>query len=316
MNNQLQPQSFFFCRQNLKQSSGVERFGRLLMSTLDNFLQSDQNFVLLRLLSQFWSVDHEKNIFSYIAQVAALWGTFENCPVSGGTLDPHHLILIWYTGGSFGLTPFWSDVIDYVECESLVRDVTKVKKVIRIGTTIHKFTDTDGKPVFLPCVSYHLPQTDVCLFPPQIYHQMHGGYLEVYGQSIQMKLCTCTISIDIIRDHTNLPVVHDSYVLVKAKRGLGPLMWSGLCRTCLSALDFFWEIHLVVSFICYPIRTIFLFLFPMCQWYREKEFVIPSEVATFVALETWYQYVLGQGPHAQADVWGTLWQMHHFSSYN
>jgi hypothetical protein len=77
------------------------------MSTIDNFLQSDQKFFQLpRLLSQFQSVDHEKNISTCIARVATLQGTFENCPVSGGTLDPRHLILIWNTGVSFGLTPF------------------------------------------------------------------------------------------------------------------------------------------------------------------------------------------------------------------
>ena len=68
---------------------------------------------------------------------------------------------------------------------------------------------------------------------------MHGGYSEVYGQSVQMKLCTSSIHIDIIHNHANLPVVHDSYVSEKAKRGLGPIMQSGLCQACLSALDFF-----------------------------------------------------------------------------
>jgi hypothetical protein len=77
------------------------------MSTLDNFLQSDQNFVQLpRLLSQSQSIDHEKNISSCIAQVAALWGTFENHHVSGGNLDPCQVILIWDSGVSFGLSPF------------------------------------------------------------------------------------------------------------------------------------------------------------------------------------------------------------------
>ncbi len=77
--------------------------------------------------------------------------------------------------------------------------------------------------MFLPCVSYHLPQTDVRLFSPQTYHQMHGGYSEVYGQSIKMKLRTSSIHIDIIWDQANLPVVHDSFVSEKAKRGLAPL---------------------------------------------------------------------------------------------
>jgi len=125
-----------------------------------------------------------------------------------------------------------------VECDIPVRDVTKVNRVIGIGTTLHKFYDTAGNPVFLPCISYHLPQTDVCLFSPQTYHQMHGGYSEVYAESIQMKLRTSTISITIEQGLTNLPIVHVSFVSEKAKRGLGPLMQSGLCQMHISALGF------------------------------------------------------------------------------
>jgi hypothetical protein len=154
-------------------------------------------------------------------------------------LNPHSLILIWDTGTSYGLTPFCSGFIDYVECDIPVWDVTKVNKIIGIGTTLHKFTDTDGKPVFLPCISYQLPQTDICLFSPQTYHQMHGGYSEVYTQSIHMKLRTTTISITIEQGLTNLPVVHDFFVSEKAKHGLGPLMHSGLCQTRIPVLDVF-----------------------------------------------------------------------------
>ncbi len=134
-----------------------------------------------------------------------------------------------------------------------------MNKVIRIGTTIHKFTDINRNPVFLPCVSYHLPQMDVRLFSPQTYHQMHGGYSEVYGKSILMMLHTSSIHIDIIRDQTNLPVVHDSFVSEKAKRGLLPLFWFGMCQTGLSVLDFFGEIEHSISTIvsnaesnCFP----------------------------------------------------------------
>jgi hypothetical protein len=179
--------------------------------------------------------------------------------MSGGNLDPRTLVLIWDTGASFGLTPFHSDFIGYVKCDIPVRDVTKVNKVIGIGTTVHKFMDTNGNPVFLPCVLYHLPQTDVRLFPPQTYHQMHGGYSEVYSQSVQMKLRTSCIQIDIVRDHANLPVVHDSYVSEKAKQGIGPIMQSRLCQARLSVLDFFGEIESSVSSIvdnaksnCFP----------------------------------------------------------------
>jgi hypothetical protein len=82
---------------------------------------------------------------------------------------------------SYGLTPFCSDFIDYMECDIPVQYDTKSNNVIGIGTTLPKFTDTDGKPVFLPCISYHLPQTDVHLFSPQTYHQMDSGYSEVYA---------------------------------------------------------------------------------------------------------------------------------------
>jgi hypothetical protein len=47
---------------------------------------------------------------------------------------------------------------------------------------------------------------------------MHGGYPNVYAQSIQMKLRSSTISIMIEQGLTNLPVVHDSFVSEKAKR--------------------------------------------------------------------------------------------------
>ncbi len=190
-------------------------------------------------------------------------------------MDPQHLILLWDTDVSFGLTPFQSDFIDYVECDIPVRDVIKVNTVIEIGNTIHKFTDTGGEPVFLPCISYHLQQT-VCLFSPQTYHQMHGGYLDVYGQSIQMKLCTSTISIDIIQDHSSLLVVHDSYVSEKAKRGLGPLMWSGLCQTCLSALDFSEEIDSAVSSIVTQSEQSFFPSFPCVSDSENKNLSSPQ----------------------------------------
>jgi hypothetical protein len=182
-----------------------------------------------------------------VARVAALRGTFENCSVPGGPKDPRTLILIWDTGALFGLTPFRSDFIDNVECDIPVRDVTKVNRVVGIGTTIHKFTDVNGNSVYLPCVSYHLPETDVRLFSPQTYHQMHGGYSKVYRQSIQMKLCTSSIHIDIVREHANLPIVHESFVSEKDKRGLAPLMRSGLCQTRLSALDFFGDMDTFAS---------------------------------------------------------------------
>ena len=103
MSRRLRAQSFFMSRHNSKHSNGIEPFGGLLKSTLDDFLRSDCNYLQLqRLLSKFKSIDHEKNISSCIARISAPGGTFENCPVGGGKLDPCSLILIWDTGASYG----------------------------------------------------------------------------------------------------------------------------------------------------------------------------------------------------------------------
>jgi hypothetical protein len=127
---------FVMSRRNSRRSRGFKPFGGISRPMLDGFLKSDVNFLQLpRLLSQFRSIDHEKNISSCIAQVAALRGTFENRLMSGGNLDLRTLILIWDTGASFELTPVRSDFIDYVECDILMRDGTKLYKVIGIGTT-------------------------------------------------------------------------------------------------------------------------------------------------------------------------------------
>ncbi len=127
-------------------------------------------------------------------------------------LDPKLLMLIWDMGASFSLTPFRSDFIDYVACTIPVQDVTKVNNAIGIGTTLHKFTGTRGFPVYLPCISYHFPQMDIHLFSPQTYHQMHGGYSEVYGNCIKMLLKTFETQIQIGREKQNLPIVFDLYV--------------------------------------------------------------------------------------------------------
>ena len=92
-------------------------------------------------------------------------------------------MLIWDSGASFGLTPFLSDFIDYVEADIPVNDVTKINWVVGIGTTLHKFQNYQWQDIFLPCVSYHLPQTDVQLLSPQTYHQMHGLHSSLNGDA-------------------------------------------------------------------------------------------------------------------------------------
>ena len=64
--------------------------------------------------------------------------------------DPCTNVLIWDTSASFRLTTSKSGFIDYVNCNTHVKEVTYDNTIIGIGTTIHKFVDANGKDVFLP----------------------------------------------------------------------------------------------------------------------------------------------------------------------
>jgi hypothetical protein len=138
------------CAHRFFSSAHLSKFGQGLRSvrqpcyvgiskpTLDGFCDEHKDFLQLhRLLSAYSTVDHVKNAQSCVNCVNVLrgtyGGTYENqCPHTNDLLDPKSVILIWDTGASYGLTPFRSDFIDYVKCEILVRDVTKVNKVVGI----------------------------------------------------------------------------------------------------------------------------------------------------------------------------------------
>ena len=119
-------------------------------------------------MSKFKEMDHIQNVKKLCQRLEILrYRSLENRSCNAfETKNPKSLILIWGTGASFGLTPFWSDFIDYVEANMAVKYVTKINKVIGIGKTLHKFKNYKGEDFFLPCMSYHLPQTDVRLFSP------------------------------------------------------------------------------------------------------------------------------------------------------
>jgi hypothetical protein len=185
-----------------------------------------------------------KKLKSALDRVALLHGTYEMHQSVSDHINPKTLILICDTGGSAGLTPFRSDFIDYVECDIDVRDVTKVNKVIGVGTTLHKFVDVAGNNVYLPCVSYHLPSTGIRLFSPQVYHQIYGGHSMVNGDEVVMRVCEegrpITIAIPIDRDGTNLPVVRNLFVPKKIKKKHAHRFRSALNATGLyTALDYF-----------------------------------------------------------------------------
>ena len=133
-------------------------------------------------------MDHAQNFQQLFQRLYLLSDhLFENRMFNASTrIDPKSLIIIWDTGALFGMTPFWSDFIDYVEADKAVKDVTKINNVIGIGTTLHKFKKYKGKEVFLPCVSYHLPTTYVRLFSTQKYYQMNGGNSYLCGDCVEM----------------------------------------------------------------------------------------------------------------------------------
>ena len=92
-------------------------------------------------MSKFKEMDHVQNVKKLCQCLAILSDrSLENRSCNAfETKNPKSLILIWDTGASFGITPFRSDFIDYVEADIAVKDVTNINKVIGIGTTLHKF---------------------------------------------------------------------------------------------------------------------------------------------------------------------------------
>ena len=140
---------------------------------------------------------------------------------------------------------FRRNFIDYVKCDITVKDVTNINRVVGIGTTLHKFVFSNVKEVFLPCVSYHLSQTHVQLFAPQIYHQINGIYSEVYDIWVSMYLTDHQIHIPVDRERKNPPIVYNSFVLDSEKRFIGTQMRSALSHTILCKLEMFGDLYFI-----------------------------------------------------------------------
>ena len=136
-------------------------------SALASFCNGSQEFMSLPILvSKFTEMDHFQNV-DKLCQRLAVPSDFslENISYNAHQKnDPKTLILIWDLGASFGLAPFLSDLIDYVEADIPVKDVTKINRVVGIGTKLHRFQNYQGQDIFLPCGLYHLPQTEICNF--------------------------------------------------------------------------------------------------------------------------------------------------------
>jgi hypothetical protein len=99
--------------------------------------------------------------------------------------------------------------------------------VIGMGTTLHKFS-IKGEPIWLPCLSYHLPNAEVRLFSPQTYHTLYGGKRDVFGDRIEMNNRNKTITVPIVREGANVPIINNSAVSTSEMQKIGPHVRSAL----------------------------------------------------------------------------------------
>ena len=123
--------------------------------------------------------------------------TFRECP------------LVWDIGSLFGLTPFKGNFIDYIECQIPVKDISHTNMVIDMNTILHKF-EVNGKPIWMPCLSYHLPSADICLFSPHTYHTLYNGHSIVLAHHVEMFVGEHCILISIDQEGGNVPTIFNT----------------------------------------------------------------------------------------------------------
>ena len=143
---------------------------------------------------------------------------------SGATRSVTNTMLVWDTGASIGLTPFCSDFIDYLPLDGVtVKDIARANTVLGIGTIMWKLPTTNGHPVFIPAVAYHMPDCDIRLFSPQSYFNLHGGDATVTAWSVVMRLPDNHVVNIPIDSTVNLPVIpHPQPTLAEEQDNFGP----------------------------------------------------------------------------------------------
>ena len=125
--------------------------------------------------------------------------------------------VVFDSGASFGLTPFYEDFITYEEAKIEVKGIGSQNVVVGYGTVLYRCTATDGSTCFIPGLAYHLPTTDVRLFSPQAYFQHYGGHATINSDEVCIHLKkavtdpnsahTIKLPIDI---GSNLPLFRDA----------------------------------------------------------------------------------------------------------
>ena len=103
-----------------------------------------------------------------------------------------------------------------------MKDIAWANSVLGIGAIMWKLTTTNGHPVFIPAVACRMPDCNICLFSPQSYFNLHGGYATATASSVEMGLPDTHV-VDIPIDATvNLPVIHHPQPTLEEQDKFGP----------------------------------------------------------------------------------------------
>lgn len=176
---------------------GHYKLSHLPQQTVDDFV-SNPSFDPLKMWPVFRSfapIDHVANVRAAVRR-ANLWmleAASRDIPLRAAADNTYHEAYLYTpavmdSGASHGLTPFIEDFIHYEEVDLKVRDVTSESRVKGMGIVLYRMKATNGQICYLPCIAYHLPQTDVRLISPQSYHQKYFGRSELDGKLFTMHL--------------------------------------------------------------------------------------------------------------------------------
>jgi len=216
--------------------------------TIDAFLDNYNPLDVMLSIRGISAQDHVENVKKLMARVACLQGPIRLAQLDSSALeeppDYYTTPLIYDTGASFGLTPYLADFIDFQEVCIPVRDISKTNYVLGIGTVMYKLKATNGDELLVPGLSYYLPDCDVRLMSPQVYHKLYGGCSIVDGDKVEWRLnkqidmdeVHC-IEIPMDKD-TNLPMMFDVSCTDDERRDVGP-HFSRVCAHLRHARGFF-----------------------------------------------------------------------------
>ena len=114
--------------------------------------------------------------------------------------------LVCYTGASVGLTPFCAYFIDYVAYSIPVGNILMTNTMIVIGTALHKF-ECQVKPMYLPCLSYHLSYTDIYVSSSPTYAILYGEHSTMFGDRVVTMIDHLPIIITTTGEAENVPMI-------------------------------------------------------------------------------------------------------------